>query len=118
MAAMPRVYIITQFMGGFVEDIPERYAQASPLSHVTAAAPPYLFLHGDQDVAVVISQSRRMADALTAAGAEAHLLAIPGGGHLLNHGADPLWSTTAAIDTPESWAALIDFLDRTIGGAS
>jgi acetyl esterase/lipase len=118
MAAMPRVYIITQFMGGFVEDIPERYAQASPLSHVTAGAPPYLFLHGDQDVGVWISQSRRMADALEAAGTSARVLAIPGGGHLFNHGADTQWSTTAAIDTPESWAALIDFLDRTIGGAS
>jgi acetyl esterase/lipase len=116
MAAMPEVYIITQFMGGSVPFRREAYAQASPLAHVAPGAPPFLLIHGEQDVAVFVSQSRAMRDALDAVGTDARLLAIPGGGHLLNHGADPTsWVSNAPIDTPQAWAALIDFLDRTVG---
>ena len=118
MAALPAVWSVTEFMGGSVSDHPEAYHAASPLSHVTAAAPPYLFVHGDDDWFVNFeAQEVPMQAALEAVGTPTHLLRIPGGGHILNRGVDgseyelPL----TEIDTPSAQAAIIDFLDHTIG---
>ncbi len=118
MAALPQVSAVTDFMGGNVSDIPERFHAASPLSHVAAGAPPYLFVHGDDDWFVNFDhQEVPMQAALEAVGTGTHLLRIPGGGHIFNRGVDggsyelPL----TEIDTPEAQAAIIDFLDHTIG---
>ncbi|HEX7704793.1 MAG TPA: hypothetical protein VF403_28830, partial [Kofleriaceae bacterium] len=85
---------------------------------VTAGAPPYLFVHGDDDWFVNFeAQEQPMQAALDAVGTPTHLLRIPGGGHILNRGVDggsydlPL----TEIDTPEAQIAIIDFLDHTIG---
>ena len=44
-------------------------------------------------------------------------LAIPGGGHIVNPGADlgDAHTVIASTDTPEAWAAMLDFFDDTIG---
>jgi acetyl esterase/lipase len=119
MAALPgNVWSVTEFMGGSVSDVPDAYHAASPLSHVVAGAPPYLFVHGDDDWFVNFeAQEQPMQAALDAVGTPTHLLRIPGGGHILNRGVDggsydlPL----TEIDTPEAQIAIIDFLDHTIG---
>jgi dipeptidyl aminopeptidase/acylaminoacyl peptidase len=56
-------------------------AEASPLSHVSAASPPFLFVHGDRDQTVPLDQSRRMVTALSQAGADARLVVMAGVGH-------------------------------------
>ncbi|MFT3691732.1 MAG: alpha/beta hydrolase [Kofleriaceae bacterium] len=118
MAALPQVGAVIGFLGGTVDAIPDRYHAASPLSHVHAGAPPYLFVHGDDDWFVDFDhQEVPMQAALDAVGTPTHLLRIPGGGHIFNRGVDgstyelPL----TEIDTPEAQAAIIDFLDHTIG---
>ena len=103
--------------GGTLAEIPATYELASPIAHVASDSPPFLFVNGEDDRFVSASQSVAMRDALDAAGVETRLLLVPGGGHLWNRGSDaddweiPLTS----IDTPESQAAIVDFLDHTIG---
>ncbi len=116
MTLFPEVSVITEFMGGTKEAVPEVYAEASPLTHVVAGAPPYLFVHGDNDWFVDIEHTYRMKAALDAVGTATHLLELPGDGHLWNRGADgATWELEPSIDTPEAWAATIDFLDQEIG---
>ena len=42
--------------------------EASPISHVKKGAPPFLIIHGEEDLLVPIDQSKKLNDALTAAG--------------------------------------------------
>lgn len=118
MALLPEVDAVVDFVGGTRAAVPELYAAASPLSYVAAGAPPTLFITGDADWFVDIEHSRRMQRALEDVGVETRLLSIAGGGHLLNRGpSGATWEVELSIDTPEAWAATIDFLDRSLGGA-
>jgi acetyl esterase/lipase len=118
MAALPHVSTVEAFVGGSVDEVPALYHAASPLSHVTPGAPPYLFVHGDDDWFVdFTAQEEPMQAALATAGTATHLLRVPGGGHIFNRGVDGgSWELPlTSIDTPEAQAAMIDFLDHTIG---
>ena len=118
MPALPQVTAVTLYLGDKSADTAVAYHAASPLSHVTAAAPPYLFVHGDDDWFVNFeAQEQPMQAALDAVGVSTHLLRIPGGGHVFNRGVDGgSWEIPLTeIDTPEAQAAIIDFLDHTIG---
>jgi dipeptidyl aminopeptidase/acylaminoacyl peptidase len=53
--------------------VPAAAAQASPVTHVTPAAPPFLLLHGAADRFVPCVQSERLYAALLEAGAEVEL---------------------------------------------
>ena len=48
---------------------------------MTAAAPPFLLIHGDADPLVPLQQSQAMLAALKAKGVPAELIVKPGGGH-------------------------------------
>lgn len=90
------------YLGAAREDDPKRYYDASPIAHVTAAAPPFLLLHHEQDPLVPYDQSVRLARCLRAAGVPATLHPLHGQGHAL-----PL------ITSPEGQevlAAILDFL--------
>ena len=69
-------------LGGALDARRELARQASPLSAVAAAAPPFLLFHGTADLAVPPRQSERLAEALTAAGAAASVELIPGASHM------------------------------------
>lgn len=60
---------------------PEEARRASPLSHVSAAFPPVLFIHGGADRVVSASSSIVMYDALRAAGVECDLHVYAGQNH-------------------------------------
>jgi acetyl esterase/lipase len=63
--------IIPMLMGGTQSECPERYAQASPVTHVTSESPPALLMHGREDEIVDVEHSRRFYDALDDAGVDA-----------------------------------------------
>ena len=65
--------IVMRFMGGARDDMPERYAEASPVYHVSADDPPVFLYHGKLDALVSEDQSIDYYDALTAAGVESEL---------------------------------------------
>src|SRR5262249_33845719 len=68
-------------LGGIIRDIPERAKQASALYQVSKDDPPFLFLHGDQDPQVPLSQSERLHEKLIAAGVRSTLHVVAGAGH-------------------------------------
>ena len=61
-----------------------RRLQASPLSHVSRQAPPFLIVHGDRDDVVPIEHAERLAAALREAGAQAELVRVKDAGHRLD----------------------------------
>lgn len=117
LADLPEVDAVVEFVGGTQDEVPERYVEISPIHHVDADAPPYLFIHGDADLFVGLSHSERMRDALRDAGVPAQLLTLEGGGHIVNPGSSLGHAdvVVSALDTPEAWMAATDFLARTVG---
>jgi acetyl esterase/lipase len=106
-----------QMLGVSVEDDPDRWALASPITHARADAPPFLFIHGADDWFVPIEQSRAMREALVERGVDARLLSLAGAGHLTGLGGTGGREELGviSIDSPESWLALSDFLADTVG---
>ncbi|WP_022879158.1 alpha/beta hydrolase [Microbacterium sp. B19] len=68
----------------------------SPVQHARADAPPFLFVHGELDRGVPPSQSRELADALTAAGSSAEVVIVPGAEHVFD-GVDPMPQLERAV---------------------
>ena len=56
-------------------------AEASPITHVSKGAPPFLLIHGDKDEAVPFAESTNLQAALRAAGVRCDLIRIPNGPH-------------------------------------
>jgi len=50
----------------FLDDEPERFADASPLDHVRADAPPFLVVHGDKDTLAPVEDARAFVTSLSA----------------------------------------------------
>jgi acetyl esterase/lipase len=57
-------------------------ADASPVTHVTPDAPPFLLLHGTEDWLVPFGQSEQLAAAMAAEGAPFELAPVEGAGHI------------------------------------
>jgi acetyl esterase/lipase len=93
--------IVTRFMGGARDAMPERYAEASPQYHVSAGDPPVFLYHGKLDSLVEQDQPRDYYDALIAAGVDAELFLQSFRGHM-----------TMFLFGAEAEARAMDFLDR------
>lgn len=70
-----------RLIGGAIVDRPALARDASPVTHVSAGAPPVLTVHGTRDRVVPFGQAARLADALYKAGVPSYLVTIDGGGH-------------------------------------
>jgi acetyl esterase/lipase len=73
--------LVTNFLGAFPGDAPERAALASPIAHVSPGDPPFLLVHGTRDDLVPVAHARRMAAALRRAGTAATVLELRDRGH-------------------------------------
>ncbi len=62
----------------------ETRRSASPITYVAPGSPPFLILHGTEDELIPASQSRQLAQRLTAAGVPVTLVLVRGAGHGLN----------------------------------
>ena len=73
------------FSGGVqdrsAEEIEVQARKISPVYQVTSEAPPFLIIHGDADPMVPLEQSKRLEEALKAAGVPVELIVKPGGAH-------------------------------------
>lgn len=115
MGDLAEAQAVVSFLGGRESEIPQTYKLASPITHVAAGAPPFLFVHGDADYFVNIDHSRDMQLALSRVGTDARLLSVPGGGHVWNDASGDWALPATSLDVPSAQAAVIDFLDDTIG---
>lgn len=68
----------SQLLGCLINDCPERVREASPLTYLTAAAPPFLLLHGAHDCLVPSHQSRLAAESLAGLGVPHIYRELPG----------------------------------------
>jgi acetyl esterase/lipase len=73
------------FLGGPVAEKKDLARQASPVTHVTPKAPPFLIVHGDKDTAVQLHQSDILVEALRKAGTPVEYEVIKEGGHAGYH---------------------------------
>ena len=74
--------IVMRFMGGYRDDMPERYAEASPAWHVSADDPPVFLYHGGLDTLVRPDQATDYYEALRSAGIDAELYLQAWRGHI------------------------------------
>ncbi len=65
-AAYPNSPLISRFLGKKYSEDPNLWAEASPINHVTAQAPPVFLYHGKSDILVSIDQSRSLKTKLEA----------------------------------------------------
>jgi dipeptidyl aminopeptidase/acylaminoacyl peptidase len=86
------------FMGGSPFEVPERYAEASPVALLPIGVP-MLLVHGDRDENVPVELSIAFAEAARAAGDDVELVVRPGIDHF------------EVIDPRgQSWARVMDWL--------
>ena len=68
-------------LGGSYDQIPQRYAESSPIAYATGTLPPALFIYGRQDPIVHARQGQLSHAAWQAAGAHSELAIIANIGH-------------------------------------
>ena len=94
-------------VGGPLPEFRETAQRASPLTHVSSHAPPFLIIHAkghDGDTAVPIEQSRQFDEALRAAGAKSSLVVID----------RPAAKSPLAADS-RAGGLIVEFLERSFG---
>jgi acetyl esterase/lipase len=81
-----RTYLNT-YLGAEWSKDSERWAQASPITWIDGAEPPFLLVHGAADRNIPPGQSQAFAKALQAAGVPVELLLVPNSDHykILRH---------------------------------
>jgi len=89
-----------KLLGAPLDQAATRAKAASPITYVSAAAPPVLIVQGDEDDLVPVAQSLRLHVALNRAGVDDELLMVHDAGH-----DGPLFST------PKVQPGVIDFLN-------
>ena len=72
---------LSRLFGGTLSQKSDLASQASPVTHVTTNAAPFLIMHGDRDDLVPLSQSQELNDALKSAGVPSQLIVVPDSGH-------------------------------------
>jgi acetyl esterase/lipase len=72
---------VVQFLGGTPAEIPQAYADASPVDHVTPASAPMLILQGTADNLIPPDQPSALAGALTSAGVVNRQISVAGAPH-------------------------------------
>lgn len=97
--------VVRRFLGGTEDEIPERYAAASPVTHVSADAPSTFLLHGEADETVPVESSEEMAAKLEEAGATTELRTDAGADHVYLHSS--YWY-------PEIRESVFSWLNRTL----
>jgi acetyl esterase/lipase len=93
--------LVPQFLGGRIDEIPETFAAASPVTRVHGEAPPFFLFHGGSDRLVTIDHAEDFERALARQGVPVSLYRLPWRGHIL-----AFLTAGSALDEAD------DFLDR------
>ncbi len=71
--------LLTAWLGGSVEEVPDVWRDASPAHHVDERTVPFLVIHGNRDDGVPVRMARNLAAALAAADIEHEYAELPAG---------------------------------------
>jgi predicted peptidase len=94
----------SRFIGAAIQTVPAKSQLANPIKYISAKTPPFLIMHGDNDMSVCYNQSELLHAALQKAGVPSTLYKVVGGGHGFRD---------AKNDTPESLFKMsADFFDQ------
>jgi acetyl esterase/lipase len=89
-----------EFMGGHADEVPDRYADASPIERIPVGVPA-LLVHGESDERVPVEMSSAYAGTARAAGDEVDLALRPGEDHFVH------------LDVGAgAWADVVGWLER------
>ncbi len=103
LAKWPNGKLVVRYLGGRPDEVPDRYAAASPIRHVSSDDPPVFLYHGTLDAVVPVDHATDYKAALDRAGVRNELYLERGRGHVAAFLLDG-----GAVD------AALDFLDRTL----
>lgn len=92
--------VLAGFLGGTRQEIPEVYAEASPIQHVSSDDPPILLFHGDGDKLVPIQFAERMRGRLESKSVPHEFITLPRKSHIM-----------AFVD-PKALNASIEFFNK------
>jgi len=97
--------------GGSLKEAPENYRRLSPITHLAAACPPLMIVHGTRDPIVPVENGDRMAAKARKLRVKVEYLRVEGGGHTL------FYDAPAAQKPPpdEVAAATIRFVRKQFG---
>jgi acetyl esterase/lipase len=115
----------SRLMGYPIQTRPDDVQRANPITYATRDAPPFLILHGQQDLLVPYHQSELLYQALSAAGANVTLVTLPHGEHGQWHAflSDSTVTMGAVVRTSQygqsnqaqpvqmNWDTIFDFLE-------
>ncbi len=74
--------LVPQFLGGSRQEIPQRFKEASPVSHVTSHSPPVFIYHGGADKLVPPEHAWEFSAALEEKGVEHEVFWLPARDHI------------------------------------
>ncbi len=78
--------------------------EASPVRHVHPDAPPFVIIHGRQDILVTVEHAQRLYEALSRHGVDRRLVTLPG----IRHDSEQTYAH------PQARAAILDLARRTL----
>jgi acetyl esterase/lipase len=91
---------LSYFLGGTPAEVPQAYWAASPLTHASAGDVPTLFIHGDRDAIVPLTNSEALYTAQQESGVASEFLTIEKQGHMLT------------FINPKAGDAMVEFFTR------
>lgn len=73
--------VMENYIGGTYKEVPQKFADCSPLEFVDKHSPPTLMIHGENDVLVAYDHSRRLKEKLQQKGVKHFWLQLPWATH-------------------------------------
>jgi acetyl esterase/lipase len=104
--------VLETYLGGTPDQVPDRYAAASPITYLSPRSPPTLLVYGRRDHIVQVDFARRLEARLREAGVPVALLEIPWAEHAFDVLPDGL-SAQVALYYTERFLAGLPGLRRT-----
>lgn len=71
----------SQLVGGPIQENEAKVARANPITYIDQDTPPFLIMHGDRDMTVLLNQSELLYQALDKAGLDVTFHVVGGTGH-------------------------------------
>ncbi|MCX6654242.1 MAG: alpha/beta hydrolase [Candidatus Bathyarchaeota archaeon] len=92
----------SQLVGAPIQQVPEKVREANPITYVNESVPPFLIIHGTEDLNVPVNQSELLFAALKEAGVNATFFKLVGAGH-----GGPQFYTEAGLTPQACWTPVV-----------